>query len=70
MADATSALCAASERGRIDLGQVLIDHDAYVSGSGALPAAAGQGDIEMVRFLIEQGAEIAESGGHDVGERR
>ena len=70
MADSTSALCAASERGRIDLAQLLIDHHAHVSGSGALPAAAGQGNIEMVRFLIEQGAEIDEIGVHDFGDRR
>ena len=70
MADSTSALCAAAERGRIDLATLLIDHGARVSGSGALPAAAGQGNIEMVRFLIEQGAEIDEIGVHDFGDRR
>ena len=70
MADSTSALCAASERGRIDLAQLLINHDARVSGSGALPAAAGKGNMEMVRYLIEQGAAIDEIGVHDFGDRR
>ena len=70
MADSTSALCAAAERGRIDLATLLIDHGVRVSGSGALPAAAGQGNIEMVHFLIEQGAEIDEIGVHDFGDRR
>ena len=70
MADSTSALCAASERGRIDLAQLLIDHHARVSGTGALPGAAGKGHVEMVRFLIAQGAEIDEVGVHDFGDRR
>ena len=70
MVDSTSALCAAAERGRIDLATLLIDHGARVSGSGARPAAAGQGNIEMVHFLIEQRAEIDEIGVHDCGDRR
>ena len=70
MADSTSALCAAAERGRIDLAQLLLDHDAPISGSGALPAAAGRGHMEMVRFLIERGAAIDEIGVHDFGDRR
>ena len=70
MADSTSALCAAAERGRIDLASLLIHHGARVSGTGALPAAAGQGNIEMVRFLLEQGAGIDEIGVHDFGDRR
>lgn len=49
--DIQSALCAASERGRVDLAQLLIDHDARVSGSGALPAAAA-GQEKISRWCV------------------
>lgn len=70
MADSTSALCAAAERGHLALATKLLEHGAHVSGTAALPGAAGRGHLEMVRFLLERGAAIDEVGVHDFGDRR
>ncbi|KAL6713991.1 hypothetical protein ACLMJK_008485 [Lecanora helva] len=70
MADSTSALCAAAERGNFPLATMLIEHGAHVSGTAALPGAAGRGHLEMVRFLLERGAAVDEVGMHDFGDRR
>lgn len=70
MADSTSALCAAAERGHLPLATMLLEHGAHVSGTAALPRAAGRGHLELVRFLLERGAAIDEVGVHDFGDRR
>lgn len=70
MADSTSAITAAAERGSVDLAELLVEHGAEVSGTGALPAAAGKGHLEMVRYLLDQGANLDEIGVHDYGDRR
>ena len=49
MADSTSAMTAAAERGDLDLAELLLKHGANVSGTGALPGAADRGHLDMVR---------------------
>ncbi|KAL8684963.1 MAG: hypothetical protein Q9218_008052, partial [Villophora microphyllina] len=71
MADSTSAITAAAERGRIDFADLLVvAYGAEVSGSGALVAAAERKHMDMVRWLLDRGAEIDEIGVHDYGDRR
>lgn len=70
LAESTSAITAAAERGRLDLAELLVKHGARVSGTGALAAAAGKGHFDMVRYLVDQGADIDEVGLHDYGDRR
>ena len=70
MADSTSAITAAAQRGRIDLAELLVKHGAKVSGSGALAGAAEKGHMDMVRWLLDHGADINEIGVHDYGDRR
>ena len=70
MADSSSALCSAAERGHIPLATRLLAHGAHVAGTAALPGAADRGHLEMVRFLLERGAAIDEVGVHDFGDSR
>ncbi|KAL8908083.1 MAG: hypothetical protein Q9171_005601 [Xanthocarpia ochracea] len=70
MADSTTALTAAAQQGRIDLSELLVQHNATLSGSGALAGAAENKHIDMVRWLLDRGAEIDETGIHDYGDRR
>ena len=70
MADSTSAITAAAERGSIDLVEQLIKHDTKISRTEALPAAAGKGHLDMVQYLVEKGRNIDEIGVHDYGDRR
>jgi len=67
MANSTSAISAAAERGSLNLAQLLVRHGAKVSGSGALAAAAEKGHMDMVAWLLDQGADIDEMGVHDYG---
>lgn len=67
MADSASAITSAAEQGRLDLAELLVQHGARVSGSGALAAAAANGHIDMVSWLLDQGADIDEMGVHDYG---
>lgn len=70
MADSTSAITAAAERGRLDLAELLVEHRAKISGTGALAGAAERGHIDMVRWLLDHEADIDEVGVHDFGDRR
>lgn len=70
MADSTSAITAAAERGRLDLAELLVQHGAKHSGTGALAGAAERGHTEMVRWLLDHEADIDEIGVHDFGDRR
>ncbi|MCJ1425219.1 hypothetical protein MMC29_003107 [Sticta canariensis] len=70
MADSTSAITAAAERGRLDLAELLVQHRAKTSGTGALAGAAERGHIDMVRWLLDHEADIDEVGVHDFGDRR
>lgn len=70
MADSTSAITAAAERGRVDFAESLVKHGAKVSGSGALAGAAGNKQSAMVQWLLDRGADINEVGVHDFGDRR
>ncbi|KAL8814716.1 MAG: hypothetical protein Q9223_006084 [Gallowayella weberi] len=70
MADSTSAITAAAVRGRTDLSELLLQHNAQLSGSGALVAAAEEQQLSMVRWLLDHGADIDEIGVHDYGDRR
>ena len=70
MADSTSAITAAAERGDLDLAELLLKHGAKVSGTGALPGAADRGHFSMVEWLIDHDADLNEIGVHDYGDRR
>lgn len=70
MADSTSAITAAAERGNLALAELLVKHGAKVSGSGALAGAAERGNLDMVRWLLDHGADLDEVGVHDYGDRR
>ena len=70
LADSTSAMTAAAERGDINLAELLLKHDAKVSGTGALPGAADRGHADMVRWLLDHEADANEIGVHDYGDRR
>ena len=70
MADSTSAMTAAAERGDVPLAQLLLKHNAKVSGTGALAGAADGGHLDMVRWLIEHDADLNEIGVHDYGDSR
>lgn len=68
--DSTTAITAVAAQGRTDLADLLFQHHARLSGSGALAAAAEKKQLPMVRWLLDQGAEIDEIGVHDYGDRR
>lgn len=70
MADSSSAITSAAERGFLDLVILLVQHGAKVSGTGALPAAADNGHMDVLQYLLKQGADINEIGVHDYGDRR
>lgn len=70
MADSTSAMTAAAERGDLHLAQLLLKYNAKVSGTGALPGAADGGHLDMVHWLIEHDADLNEMGVHDYGDSR
>lgn len=70
LADSTSAMTAAAERGDINLAELLLKHDAKVSGTGALSGAADRGHADMVRWLLDHEADANEIGVHDYGDRR
>lgn len=70
MADSTSAMTAAAERGDLDLAELLLKYGAKVSGTGALPGAADKGLLHMVDWLIDHDADLDEVGVHDYGDRR
>ncbi|KAL8680468.1 MAG: hypothetical protein Q9186_003366 [Xanthomendoza sp. 1 TL-2023] len=70
MADSTSAITAAAAQGRTDLSELLLQHNAQLSGSGALAAAAEKQQLSMLRWLLDHGADIDEIGVHDYGDRR
>ena len=70
MADSTTALTAAAQQGRIDLSELLVQHNARLAGSGALAGAAENKHTDMVRWLLDRGAEIDDIGVHDYGDRR
>lgn len=65
-----SAITAAAMQNFLDLVQLLVQHGAKVSGTGALPAAAEHGHLAMVRYLLNEGAEIDEVGVYDYGTTR
>ena len=70
VADSTSAITAAAERGRIDFLELLVKHDAKISGSGALAGAAEKKHLGVVAWLLNRGADIDEVGVRDYGDRR
>ena len=70
MADSTSAITAAAERGRIDFLDLLVKHGAKISGSGALAGAAEKKHVDAVAWLLNRGADIDEVGVRDYGDRR
>lgn len=70
LADSTSAITTAAQRGRIDLSELLVHHDAKVSSSGALAGAAEAKHIETVWWLLDRGAGIDDISVSDFGDRR
>ncbi|KAJ9643485.1 hypothetical protein H2199_004164 [Coniosporium tulheliwenetii] len=58
-------LAATAERGITDMVSLLLEHGAWLKGSGAIVLAAEAGKKDMVRFLLEHGADIDEIGVED-----
>ncbi|XXG99232.1 hypothetical protein Hte_005569 [Hypoxylon texense] len=60
-----SVLCATAEKGYQAMAELLLQHGAWLQGSGALVVAAEAGQTKMVRFLLARGAPVDEIGVED-----
>lgn len=65
-----TVLAVTAESGTTDIVSLLLEHGAWLKGSGAIVLAAEAGRKDMVRFLLEHGADIDEIGVEDPTDER
>lgn len=63
-------VAATAERGTTDIVSLLLEHGAWLKGSGAIVLAAEAGMKDVIKFLLEHGVDIDEVGVEDPTDER